>query len=122
VGSSKARNLKKHGVTFGEALAVFIDPQARSFDDPDHSADEPREIIVGYSSRSRLLVVGLLNEPAGPGSLRRAARRELKRDAMKRTRKAANAGSELRARRWCSNLMWHVCLAHPLTSIVCYGR
>jgi uncharacterized protein len=51
-------NLKKHGVSFGEALAVFGDPQARIFDDPDHSSDERREIIVGYSRRPRLLVVG----------------------------------------------------------------
>ena len=45
----KARaNLKKHGVTFEEALRVFADPLARIFGDPDHSAEEPREIIIGY--------------------------------------------------------------------------
>jgi uncharacterized DUF497 family protein len=52
------RNLKKHDVSFAEALTVFADPQARIFDDPDHSIDERREIIVGYSRRPRLLVVG----------------------------------------------------------------
>lgn len=51
-------NLKKHGVPFDEALTVFADPLARIFDDPDHSGDEPREIVIGYSSTSRLLVVG----------------------------------------------------------------
>jgi len=51
-------NLKKHRVAFDEALAVFADPLARIVDDPDHSADETREIIVGYSGKPRLLVVG----------------------------------------------------------------
>ncbi|MYN67647.1 MAG: BrnT family toxin [Acidobacteria bacterium] len=56
--ASKAEaNAKKHGVGFGEALTVFADPLARIFDDPDHSADESREIIVGHSSRQRLLMV-----------------------------------------------------------------
>ncbi len=57
--ASKAKgNLKKHGVAFDEALSVFADPLARIFDDPDHSLDEPREIIIGYSVKARLLVVG----------------------------------------------------------------
>jgi uncharacterized DUF497 family protein len=51
-------NLKKHGVSFAEALTVFVDPLARIFDDPDHSENEVREIIVGYSTKPRLLVVG----------------------------------------------------------------
>ena len=50
-------NSRKHGVTFEEAASVFGDPLARIFDDPDHSSDEPREIIVGYSDRQRLLLV-----------------------------------------------------------------
>ena len=37
---------------------MFVDPLARIFDDPDHSETEVREIIVGYSSKPRLLVVG----------------------------------------------------------------
>ena len=51
-------NLKKHGVAFDEALSVFADPLARIFDDPDHSEDETRELIVGFSTKPRLLVVG----------------------------------------------------------------
>ena len=51
-------NLNKHGVAFDEALSVFADPLARIFDDPDHSASEPREIVVGFSTKPRLLVVG----------------------------------------------------------------
>ena len=50
-------NLKKHGVAFEEALTVFADPLARIFDDPDHSENEQRELIVGHSAQQRLLVV-----------------------------------------------------------------
>jgi uncharacterized protein len=57
--ATKAReNLKKHGVAFEEALTVFADPLARIFDDPDHSENEQRELIVGHSAQQRLLVVG----------------------------------------------------------------
>ncbi len=55
--ASKARaNVRKHGVSFEEAVAVFADPLARILDDPDHSADESREIILGRSTRQRLLI------------------------------------------------------------------
>lgn len=57
-------NLRKHGVAFVEAITVFFDPLARIFDDPDHSVDERREIIVGYSTKPRLLLVGF-TERAG---------------------------------------------------------
>ncbi len=52
-----AENLKKHGVSFEEAVTVFYDPLAATFDDPDHSIGEDRFLTVGYSSRGRLLVV-----------------------------------------------------------------
>jgi uncharacterized DUF497 family protein len=51
------RNQRKHGVSFDEAVTVFYDPLAATFDDPDHSVDESRFITVGYSSGHRLLVV-----------------------------------------------------------------
>lgn len=44
-------------MSFDEALTVFADPLARIFDDPDHSVEEQREIIIGHSARLRLLVV-----------------------------------------------------------------
>jgi hypothetical protein len=54
----KARaNEAKHGVSFDEAMTVFGDPLGRIFDDPDHSIDEHGEILLGHSSRGRLLVV-----------------------------------------------------------------
>jgi len=51
------QNRAKHGVPFEEALTVFADPLARIFDDPDHSLEEQREIIIGHSTRQRLLLV-----------------------------------------------------------------
>lgn len=52
------RNRKEHkGVTFEEAATVFRDPLAYLFDDDEHSAEEHRELIIGYSSRNRLLIV-----------------------------------------------------------------
>ena len=54
----KARtNASKHGVTFEEAQSVFRDDQARLIDDPDHSNDEDRFILLGLSSSLKLLVV-----------------------------------------------------------------
>lgn len=54
----KARaNLKKHSVSFEEAFTVFADPLARIFDDEEHSVEERREIIIGYSARQRLILV-----------------------------------------------------------------
>ncbi|HWB28877.1 MAG TPA: BrnT family toxin [Vicinamibacterales bacterium] len=52
-----ATNVAEHGVTFEEALTVFADPLARIFADPDHSAGEMREIIIGQSTQARLIVV-----------------------------------------------------------------
>lgn len=55
---NKARiNLQKHGVSFEEAQTVFCDENALLIDDPDHSEDEERFIILGLSSTARLLVV-----------------------------------------------------------------
>lgn len=52
-----AENLANHGVDFREALTVFADPLANIFDDPDHSSDERRELIIGHSAEQRLLIV-----------------------------------------------------------------
>lgn len=62
-----AANLKKHGVSFDEALTMFADPLARIRDDPDHSIVERREIIIGLSVRHRTLVVGFTEREPGFG-------------------------------------------------------
>ena len=50
-------NERKHGVTFEEARSVFFDDRARLIDDPDHSEDEERFVLLGLSSSLRLLLV-----------------------------------------------------------------
>jgi len=51
------KNLRKHRVSFDEAMTVFYDPLSATFNDPDYSIDEERFITIGYSSLGRLLVV-----------------------------------------------------------------
>jgi hypothetical protein len=51
------RNLRDHGVSFEEAATVFLDPLAMTYQDPDHSDEEDREITIGYSTEQRLLFV-----------------------------------------------------------------
>jgi uncharacterized DUF497 family protein len=50
-------NLKKHKISFEEAMAVFFDPLAKITGDPDHSDDEHRQILIGYSHTRKLLFV-----------------------------------------------------------------
>ena len=52
-----AANLKKHKVSFDEAKTVFADDRAKLIDDPDHSEDEDRFVLLGLSSALRLLLV-----------------------------------------------------------------
>jgi uncharacterized DUF497 family protein len=56
-GRKNAANQKKHGVSFEEAKTVFYDEFARLISDPDHSEEEDRYILLGRSSRLRLLIV-----------------------------------------------------------------
>jgi len=50
-------NQRKHGIRFEEAQTAFFDEDARVFDDPDHSDDEERFLLLGLSSMLRVLVV-----------------------------------------------------------------
>lgn len=50
-------NLKKHRVSFEEAITVFIDPFSMTIPDSDHSVDEQRYIDIGSSDKGRVLVV-----------------------------------------------------------------
>ena len=63
--ASKAfTNLKKHGVSFEEAKTVFNNPLAVIFDDKQHSIGERRELIIGHSQRSQLLLVAFTERSA----------------------------------------------------------
>ena len=50
-------NKRKHGVSFEEAQTVFFDENAIEFDDPDHSIEEERFILLGLSQSLEVLVV-----------------------------------------------------------------
>lgn len=55
--SKNKANIRKHGVSFEEAQAVFYDPLAKVAADPDHFEEEDRFIAVGHSSMNRQLLV-----------------------------------------------------------------
>ena len=50
-------NIRKHKVSFEEAQTVFYDPMGKLIDDPDHSLEEDRFVILGLSRKLRLLIV-----------------------------------------------------------------
>lgn len=50
-------NRRKHRVTFDEARTCFSDTLQIAFYDPDHSECEDRDLMIGHSSRGRLLIV-----------------------------------------------------------------
>ena len=50
-------NQRKHGISFQEAKTVFYDEEALVIDDPEHSEQEDRFIILGLSNQTNLLVV-----------------------------------------------------------------
>ena len=50
-------NLRKHNISFEEASTVFGDDLSITIEDPLHSQDENRYILIGQSVHSRTLVV-----------------------------------------------------------------
>ena len=79
---SKAKaNLKKHGVSFDEAKTVFADERGRLIADPDHSNDEERFVLLGYSSALKLLVVCHCYRSAEHTNRIISARKATKREA-----------------------------------------
>ncbi len=73
-----AANIRKHGVSFEEAVTVFGDPLALNLPDPDHSEAELRYLVLGMSQEQRLLVVAYAErgERTRIISARKANRRE----------------------------------------------
>ena len=81
-----AANLAKHSVSFEEAASVFGDPLGRIADDPRHSVDEERFVLLGFS-RERHFVAVMFAERGKAIRLisaRRATRRE-RREYEERT-------------------------------------
>jgi len=50
-------NRQKHGISFEEAQSVFYDENAIEFYDDEHSESEDRFLLLGISSRLRLLMI-----------------------------------------------------------------
>jgi uncharacterized DUF497 family protein len=50
-------NQRKHGVSFEEAATVFADENARLKHDPEHSQEDDRFILLGFSAKLRILLV-----------------------------------------------------------------
>lgn len=77
-GDAKAAaNLAKHGVSFQEAMTVFLDGLAVPFEDLAH---HERLILIGESGLGRIVLV-VFTERLGSGTLRIiSARRASKRE------------------------------------------
>jgi uncharacterized DUF497 family protein len=56
-GRKAKSNLAKHGVSFEEAKTAFLDENGRLLDDPDHSENEDRFMLLAYSFNARCLIV-----------------------------------------------------------------
>jgi len=50
-------NTEIHGVSFEEASTAFRDPLSLTKDDPLHSRDEERLVLIGMSYNNHLLVI-----------------------------------------------------------------
>lgn len=55
--AKNASNKTKHGISFQEAVTVFADEHALLMADPDHSTEEDRFVLMGFSASLRILVV-----------------------------------------------------------------
>jgi uncharacterized DUF497 family protein len=75
-------NAAKHGVSFDDAVTVFLDPEALDGPDLQHSSAEERFRRLGRSADGRVLMVAYTIRRSGDAeairviSARRASRRE----------------------------------------------
>ena len=75
-------NAAKHGVSFEDAVTVFLDPEALDGPDLQHSSAESRFLRLGRSRSGRVLMVAYTCRRSGDAeairiiSARRASRRE----------------------------------------------
>ncbi|MDP3876366.1 MAG: BrnT family toxin [Methylobacter sp.] len=51
------KNKRKHSVSFYEATIIFADELSITFPEHEHSVEEDRFIIIGYSVNNSILVV-----------------------------------------------------------------
>ena len=75
-------NAAKHGVSFDDAVTVFLDPEALDGPDLQHSTAEPRFLRLGRAADGYVLMVAYTLRRSGDAeairiiSARRASRRE----------------------------------------------
>ena len=50
-------NQEKHGISFEEASTVFFDERALLLDDPEHSMNEERFLLLGMSETAKICIV-----------------------------------------------------------------
>jgi uncharacterized DUF497 family protein len=50
-------NFRKHRIGFEDGATVFLDPFAMTFQDPDHSLEERREITIGCTMKGHTVFV-----------------------------------------------------------------
>lgn len=55
-------NKNKHGLDFTEASTVSLDEKAILFDDPEHSEQEERFLLLGMSKTVRVCIVCIVTE------------------------------------------------------------
>ena len=79
------QNLRKHGVRFGQAATVLLDPSVLNLYDGEHSGEEDRWISLGRSAQGAILVVVHTFDEQPDGNIavriisaRRATKRELR--------------------------------------------
>ena len=51
------KNIEKHGISSDEAATVYSDTLSMTYDDPDHSYNENRYVIISQSALGNLLFV-----------------------------------------------------------------
>ena len=79
------QNVRKHGVSFWEAVTIFNDPCMLSRYDEEHSENEDRWVALGESARSRLvLVIQVFKEQSDDFEVIRilSARKATRQEAM----------------------------------------
>jgi uncharacterized DUF497 family protein len=50
-------NLKRHGISFDEASTAFRDPLSQTIEEPLHSENEERFVLIGRTIQGRILVI-----------------------------------------------------------------
>ena len=68
--SKNEQNIKKHDISFQEAVTCFDDPDSVIIDDVDHSDAEQRYFLIGLSVNFKLLLVVHCIRGEGPDKIR----------------------------------------------------